>query len=518
MRRYDFAIVGAGVCGAWIAYELSKRDVGVVVLEKESDVCEGTSKANSAIVHAGYDPMPGSLMARLNVRGNEIIRDVHGSMAIPFRQVGSLVVAFDDEGLGVVQRLYSRGVENGVPGLAVLSKEETLAMEPNLSNECRGALYAPTGGICSPFELTAAPMDIAIENGVVLERSFELSKVERSTNSAGYDVLILNDCIETKCVINAAGVHSAQVAALFGDSSFSIKPRKGEYSLLDSNVGGLVSHVIFQPPTSLGKGVLVTPTVDGNILVGPTAQDVGFLDDTMTTPAGQARVFESARTSVPSVSERDVITSFAGVRAVSDFRNAGGDEDFVVGFSKVEGLFNVAGICSPGLTSAPAIGEYVVQQLEGRGLVGAFKPRFKTGRSVVRFMELDDDGRRRALERNPLYGRVICRCEGVTEGEIVDSIHRPCGAVDMDGVKRRVRAGMGRCQGGFCGPRVMEILSRELGVHYAQVTKMGRGSWMVMDRSSADMTCADMSGSCNADSNDVDSSYADSKWEGGSNV
>lgn len=485
MRRYDFAIVGAGVCGAWIAYELSKRDVSVVVLEKESDVCQGTSKANSAIVHAGYDPMPESLMAKLNVRGNELIRKVHDEMAIPFKQVGSLVVAFDDEGLAAIRKLYERGIANGVPDLEILSKEETLAREPNLSSECKGSLYAPTGGICSPFELTAAPMEIAIKNGVDFIRSFELSKVERRRQSGGDDVLILNGCIETSCVVNVSGVHSAEVASLFGDDSFGILPRKGEYSLLDSNVEGLVSHVIFQPPTSLGKGVLVTPTVDGNILVGPTAQDINNCDDTTTTAAGQKRVFESAKVSVPSVSERDVITSFAGVRAVSDFRNASGDEDFVIGFSKVEGLFNVAGICSPGLTSAPAIGEYVVKQLEGRGLVGPFKSKYETGRKVVRFMALGDDEKRAVLKGNPLYGRVICRCEGVTEGEIVDSIRRPCGAVDMDGVKRRVRAGMGRCQGGFCGPRVMEILSRELGIPYTQVTKFGRMSWMVQDKKGA---------------------------------
>jgi len=485
MRRYDFAIVGAGVCGAWIAYELSKRNVSVVVLEKENDVCQGTSKANSAIVHAGYDPMPGTLMAKLNVRGNELIRENYSKMAISFKQIGSLVVAFNEEGKKVVEKLYERGLSNQVPGLKLLSKEETLELEPNISKECLGSLYAPTGGICSPFELTVAPMEIAITNGVELDRNFELKKVEKVEKEDAQgkkNVFILNDDIETSCVINVAGTHSAQVAALFGDNSFAINPRKGEYSLLDNNVGYLASHVIFQPPTSLGKGVLVTPTVDGNILVGPNAYDIQDANDTTTTQKWQDYVFDSARVSVPSISERDAITSFAGVRAVSNYKNGNGDEDFIIGFSSVSGLFNVAGICSPGLTSAPAIGEYVVSLLEEKGLVGEYKEHYETSRKVVRFMHLNDSQKQEVLKENPLYGRVICRCESVTEGEIVDAIHRPCGALDMDGVKRRVRAGMGRCQSGFCGPRVMEILSRELAIPYTQVTKFGRESWMVENK------------------------------------
>jgi glycerol-3-phosphate dehydrogenase len=479
-NKYDFAIIGAGVSGAWIAYELSKYECSVVVLEKENDVCEGTSKANSAIVHAGFDPIPGSLMAKLNVRGNELIRSLHKEMSIPFRQVGSLVVAFNEEGLEAIKKLYERGVANGVPELKLLSKEETLAREKHLSQSCLGSLYAPTAGVCSPFELTAAPMDLAIENGVTLFRGYELKKVERKKDEKGNDVLILNDELEISTVINASGVHADKVAAMFGDTSFKIYPRKGEYSLLDNNVGYLTSTVIFQPPTSSGKGILVTPTVDGNILVGPTAQDVDDADDVTTTSAGQKVVFESARISVPEVSERDVITSFAGVRAVSDYKNDAGVADFKIGFSSASGLYNVVGICSPGLSAAPAIGEYVVGELEAKGLVGKKKANFKSKRNVVRFMELSDEEKLAAIKRNPLYARVICRCESVTEGEIVDCIHRPCGAVDMDGVKRRVRAGMGRCQSGFCGPRVMEILSRELKIPYTAVTKFGKGSWMTI--------------------------------------
>jgi glycerol-3-phosphate dehydrogenase len=479
-NKFDFAIIGAGVSGAWIAYELSKWDCSVVVLEKENDVCEGTSKANSAIVHAGFDPIPGTLMAKLNVRGNELIRAHYQVLSIPFRQIGSLVVAFNEEGLEVIKKLYERGGQNGVPDMKLLSREETLAREKHLSDSCLGSLYAPTAGVCSPFELTAAPMDLAIENGVTLLRGYELKKVERKKDEKGNDVLILNDELEISTVINAAGVHSDKVAAMFGDKSFKIYPRKGEYSLLDNNVGYLTSTVIFQPPTASGKGILVTPTVDGNILVGPTAQDIEDPEDVTTTSAGQKTVFERARISVSEVSERDVITSFAGVRAVSDYRNEAGIADFDIGFSSVSGLYNVVGICSPGLTAAPAIGEYVASQLEEKGLLKKKKASYKSQRKVVRFMELSDEEKLAAIKKNPLYARVICRCESVTEGEIVDCIHRPCGAVDMDGVKRRVRAGMGRCQSGFCGPRVMEILSRELKIPYTAVTKFGKGSWMTI--------------------------------------
>lgn len=482
IKKFDFAIIGAGVTGAWIAYELSKYACKVVVLEKEDDICEGTSKANSAIVHAGFDPISGTLMAKLNVRGNELIRTLHKDLSIPFRQVGSLVVAFNEEGLEVIKKLYERGIQNGVPNMKLLSKDETLAKENHLAPSCLGSLYAPTAGICSPFELTAAPMDLAIENGVTLLRGYELKKVERKKDNQENDVLILNDELEISTVINASGVYADKVAAMFGDHSFKICPRKGEYSLLDNNVGYLTSSVIFQPPTSSGKGILVTPTVDGNILVGPTAQDIEDPGDITTTTLGQKEVFEKARISVCEVSERDVITSFAGVRAVSDYKNEAGDEDFKIGFSSVSGLYNVAGICSPGLTAAPAIGEYVVGQLEERGLLEKKKTSYKNTRKVVRFMELSGEEKLAAIKRNPLYARVICRCESVTEGEIVDCIHRPCGAVDMDGVKRRVRAGMGRCQSGFCGPRVMEILSRELKLPYTAITKFGKGSWMTLEK------------------------------------
>lgn len=471
MKHYDFVIIGAGVTGAWISYELSKRKNSVCVVERESDLCEGTSKANSAIVHAGYDPEPGSLMARLNVRGNEIIRNCHEEMAIPFRAVGSIVAAFDPDGLKKINELYARGVFNGVPGLKILSKEETIEMERGINPDVLGSLYAPTGGICSPFELTAAPLELAIVNGADFLPSFEVKSVRKTDKG-----FVLNESIEAGTVINASGVDAGRVSSLFGDNSIEIHPRKGEYSLLDREVGDTVSHTIFQPPSKSGKGILVTPTVDGNILVGPNAEDITDPYDTSTTADGQEEIFTGGRLSVPQISERNIITSFSGVRAVSN------SKDFIIGFSSVPGLFNVAGICSPGLTASPAIGEYVAELLDEKGLLGEKKDSFVSSRKVVRFMELDDEEKRKALLENPLYGRVICRCESVAEGEIVDSIRRPGGATTLDGVKRRVRAGMGRCQGGFCAPRVMEILSRELKVPFTQVTKFGRGSYLTLDK------------------------------------
>ena len=471
MKRYDFLIVGAGVVGSWIAFELSKYNNSVCVLEKEIDAGAVTSKANSAIIHAGFDPKPGTKMASLNVRGNEIIRECHEKLSIPFKQIGSIVAAFSSEGLEKLDELFARGRFNGVPGLKILSREETINLENGISGEVRGSLYAPTGGICSPFELTLAPLETASLNGVDVFFSTPILSVKRIEKG-----FVINDRFECGMVINASGLESGRVASLFGDDSVEIFPRKGEYSLLDSSVGEMIHHTIFQLPTKNGKGILVSPTVDSNILVGPNAEDVSDPYDTTTTTAGQSEIFQGGRICVPGISEKDIITSFSGVRAISN------SNDFIIGFSSIDGLFNVAGICSPGLTASPAIAEYTISLLEERGVVGKKKENYIERRDVVRFSELSNKEKIRLLEKNPLYGRVICRCEGVTEGEIVDSIHRPLGATTIDGVKRRVRAGMGRCQGGFCSPRVMEILSRELDIPFTEVTKFGRGSYMTLEK------------------------------------
>lgn len=470
--KYDFAVIGAGVSGAWIAYELSKYTAKTCLIEKENDVAMGATKANSAIIHAGYDPLPGTLMAKLNIRGNELVRKLHKKMDIPFRQIGSLVIALTEEDEIKIHELYERGLKNGVEGLKILSRAETLALEPNLSTDVRGALFAETAGVCSSFEMSCAPAEVAENNGVELIRNF---KVENVLQDGEYTVLVSSSgqTVSAKTVINAAGVHADEIASLFGDTSFTMTARKGEYSILDNNCKDLVHHVIFQPPVKYGKGILVSQTVDGNIIVGPTAENIDDKEDKSTTVEGQLTAFEGARRSVPSVSERDVITSFTGIRPI------GGKGDFIIGFSDYnKHLFNVAGIESPGLTAGPAIGEYVVEKIIESGFEFTPNKNFDNTRKVIRFKDLSDDEKNRIIAENPLYGRVICRCETVTEGEIADSVTRGAGARDMDGVKRRVRAGMGRCQGGFCGPKVMEIIARELHIPMSEVTKFGGGSRM----------------------------------------
>lgn len=473
MENYDVVVIGSGVTGSWISYYLSKKDVSVAVLEKESDVCLGTSKANSAIVHAGYDPDSGTLMAKLNVRGNELIHSLYKKMSIPFKEIGSLVISTREEEDKIIDSLYARGVFNGVPGLRILSGDEARKMEINLTTECRRALYAPSAGICSPFELTLAPLECALNNGVVLKRNFEVKSAVKKG-----DRFIINNKVSARVVINAAGLYADEVASIFGDDEYHIHPRIGEYFLLDHSSSGIVNHVIFQTPTKKGKGILVTPTVDGNILSGPTSVDINDKEFRETTDSGQDEVLREALRSIPSLSIKDTITQFSGSRAVSS------TGDFVLGFSsKVSNLYNALGICSPGLTASPAIGEYVVSELTSKGVItDKDKDNFSSERKVIRMNELSFEERAEMIKKNPLYGRIICRCEGISEGEIVSSIHSPCGAVDLDGVKRRVRAGMGRCQGGFCSPRVMEILSRELSLPYEKITKRGGGSYMVVKK------------------------------------
>lgn len=469
--QYDVLIIGAGVTGCAIARELSHTGLKIALSDACDDVAMGASRANSAIVHAGYDCVPGTLMAKLNVHGNEMFDDMCESLNVPLLRVGSFVIAFGEEDEKELNNLLERGRANGVPGLEIISGERAREMEPKLSDDVTAALWAPTAGITCPYELTIAMSENARANGA----DILLRKRAAAIDYANDEFTVKFEdgtSVSAKYVVNAAGVYADEVARLIGDDSFTISPRKGEYMLLDKQAL-CVGTVIFQTPSKLGKGVLVSPTVDGNIFAGPTAQDKVEKNDTQTTPEGLAELKKFSLKSVPTLNLRQVITSFAGVRAQPS------TGDFIIRPSDKNARFiHAAGICSPGLSSAPAIAEYVRGLIKEAGADTTERADAVYVREHAKpFRQMDADERAEAYKRNPLYGRIICRCETVTEAEIVDAIHR--GATTVDGVKRRTRAGMGRCQGGFCAPRVMEILSRELGVPTESLTKFGGKSYMV---------------------------------------
>lgn len=473
--NYDVAVIGAGVIGSLIARELSRCNLKIAILEKHNDMAMGTSKANSAIVHAGFDAKPGSLKAKFNVEGTALMPELCKTLGVPFKPIGSFVVAFSDDEVETLNSLLERGIENGVPGLEIYDKAKLKEAEPFISDDAKAALWAPTAGIVCPYELTVAATENAVVNGADFIRNFEVNKIDFSG-----DVFTVSDGskeITAKLVINAAGVYCDEIAALIGDNSVHTTPRKGEYMLCDKSAGHLANHTIFQCPTKMGKGVLVTPTVDGNLLLGPSAIDIEDKEDVATQADTLSSVLEKAKKSVPCLTTREVITSFAGLRAHCD-RN-----DFIIEPSEKNPMFiNVAGIESPGLSSAPAIALHV-KDMVLKAIPAEEKADFNPVREEpVRFRHLSNEERKALIEKNPAYGRIICRCETITEGEILDAIHAPAGARDVDGVKRRTRAGMGRCQGGFCGSKVVEILARELGVEINEITKCGGNSRILYDR------------------------------------
>ena len=474
--RYDVAVIGAGVVGSLITRELMKYNLSVALVERANDCAMGATKANSAIVHAGFDAKPGSLKAKLNVRGVELMKAFCDELNVPLKNIGALVVAFSEDEIPHLQELLERGNENGVPGLRIVYREELVKMEPNIGDTAVAALYAPTSSIVCPYELTIAGLENAVSNGAEFIRNCEVTEIKQTND--GFVLGTSKGDIEAGIVINAAGVHSGEIASMIGDNSIEIKPRRGDYYLLDKSQGALAFCTIFQCPTKMGKGVLVSPTVDGNLIVGPSAIEHDDGDNVETTAEGLDSVYNSAIKSIPAVSLRNAITSFSGNRAHCT------KDDFIIGSSeKNEKFINVAGIESPGLSSAPAIAEMV------SGLVVSLlkdvekKPNFNPVRPApVRFREMTTTQRAKLVEKNKAYGRIVCRCETITEGEIIDAIHAPAGARDVDGVKRRTRAGMGRCQGGFCGSKVVEILARELNVPVNTITKFGGGSNIMYEK------------------------------------
>lgn len=471
---FDVTVIGGGVVGACVLRVLSRFDLKVCLIEKQADVSTGASRANSGVVHAGYDAAENTLKAKFNVEGNRLMPTWAKELNVKYKNNGSLIIAFSSEDLETLESLKKRGEVNGVSGLEIISKEKLFALEPNVSKKALGALYAPTGGIVCPYGLTIASIGNAMDNGARLLTDFEACKVENTDD--GFEIYSTNgQSIKTRLVINATGYNAGRVASLFGDDTIKIGGRKGEYILLDRECEGFVKHTLFCTPSKKGKGVLILPTVDGNILLGPTAEEVNE-EETQTSASGLNQIIEKAQSVCDNIPFYNTITSFTGVRAYSD------KHDFIIEESKkVKGLINLAGIESPGLTSAPAIAEYVVNQLIGRLIELKPNKNYKPNREKDSFfMGLKDEEKNALINKNPAFGRIICRCEQITEGEIVRVIHQNPPATTVDGIKRRLRAGMGRCQGGFCQPYITQILARELNKNLTEIEKSGKNSNLIV--------------------------------------
>lgn len=477
---YDVAIIGAGIVGTAIARELSKFELKICVLEKEIDLAMGATKANSAIVHAGFDASPGTLKAKLNVTGNSMFDQLSKDLDFHFRRNGSLVLCFGEEDASHLKHLMQQGEQNGVPGLVILDRATVKEMEPNLSDHVAVALYAPTGGIVCPYEMAIGMAENAFENGVEFFFENKVQNIIKSNSS--YTIITEKNSFECKLVINAAGVYSDEINNMISSRKLKITPRRGEYCVFDKEAGSYIDKTIFQLPTKLGKGVLVTPTVDGNLLIGPNAVDMDDKENLATTRSGLAEILSKAGQSIKQVPHHAIIASYTGLRAKSEVY------DFIIGEAPdVKGFINAAGIDSPGLTSAPAIAVMIkniaveiLNPTENRD----FNPVRK---GIPRFQELSNAQRQELIAQNPAYGNIVCRCETVSEGEIIAAIHRPLGAATLDGIKRRTRAGSGRCQSGFCMSRVLDILSRELNVPYTEVTKFGRASKLLVGKNKEDI-------------------------------
>ncbi len=469
---YDVLIIGCGVVGASIAYRLSRHKLSIAVLEKENDVSNATTKANSGILHAGYDPEPGTQMAKLNVEGVKLAKDIAIALDVPYVQNGSLVLAFDEADKETIKKLYEKGIKNGVSDIQILTAQEVQEMEPKLSKDVKGALYAPTAAIVSPWEFTLAMAETAVKNGTELFLSSEVTNIEKVTD--GFCITAGDRQFKCRYVINAAGVYGDVVHNMVAQPDFSITPVRGQYHLLDKAEGIQVKKTIFQCPGKEGKGVLVSPTVHGNLLVGPDAEEINDADDVASTIDGLKFIQTKSVKSVPGIDFSKSIRQFAGIRAVSD------KKDFIISEAKdAKGFFDVAGIKSPGLSAAPAIACLVQDMLQNSGLEMDAKKEFNNTRKCVRPNKMSIEERKELIKKNPAYGRIVCRCEGISEGEILDTLKTAIPPRTLDGVKRRVSAGFGRCQGGFCGPRILEILAREWKMDPTEVLQDKEGSYIL---------------------------------------
>lgn len=472
---FDVAIIGAGCVGASVARRLSAYQLDVVLLEKCADVCFGVSKANSGIVHAGFHHAVSSLKARLEIRGNLMFEQLHHELGFPFKRVGILVVAFTYEQMKAVEQLYEQGVANGVPLIEVCGRDRLLAMEPKLNQDAVGALYAPTGGIVEPYRYVFALVESAKRNGLEVRTQFAVAAASREG-----DLHVLRsekgDEVRARYVVNAAGLYSDAVSRALGAEEFKIVPRKGEEFLLERNASGFPNHVLFPVPGHHTKGMLVIPTVEGTMMIGPTAEEVEDKEDRATTSENLDKVFSMAMHMVPVISRREIITSFVGLRPVLE-----GNDFFIDISKKTPHMIQAAGIQSPGLTASPAIGEYIKDLLKRDGLVLTEKTDFNPFLpATVGVRDLGPEELAKRVRENPQYGHLVCRCETVSEAEIVEAIRM--GHTTLDGIKFYTRAGMGRCQGGFCSYKVLKILARETGQPIETITKRGPGSELVLGR------------------------------------
>lgn len=476
VKSADVVVIGGGIVGTAILRELSKYDLKCVLLEKEPDIALGTTKANSAILHAGFDAPTGSLKAITNVRGNKLYHDLEKELDLDIKWTGSMVAATTDEEMQTLQELLQRGHANGVEGLQILTHEEVIEQEPNLTN-VKGALWAPSAGVCWPFGAAIAFAECAVQNGAEVIRDCKvLGFVKENDRITGVETS--KGVIAAKYVVNAAGVYADEIAKMAADDSFTITPRKGEYILFDKTAcSSLVYGVVFPCPTKKSKGILVCTTTHGNTFIGPNANEQESKEDHAVTTQGMNEIMASARKLIPNLPMGAAITEFAGLRAVSS------TGDFIIGASeKVDGLYNAAGMQSPGLTAAPAVAEMLAEaivKVSGAAKKADFKAELPKKKAFTRMTSVE---KAEKIAANNLYGRVICRCETITEGEIVEAIHSLVGARTVDGVKRRTRAGMGRCQGGFCGPRVTQILARELNISIPEVLKERADSNMFYEK------------------------------------
>ncbi len=469
----DVIIIGAGVIGTNIARELSYYDISIMVIDRNTDVCEETSKANSGIVHSGYDALPGTLKAKYNVTGNQMMKSICNDLDVPFVQNGSLIIGFSEKDEEELRVLEQQGIRNGVKGLEIISKEEVLKKEPNLNPQIYSALYAPTGGVVDPFQLTIASAEVAEMNSAIFQMETLVQSVEKIDGV--FVVHTDKGDFKSKILVNAAGCYSDHINNFLSANKQNIRPRKGEYCLFDKQIGTLVTSTIFQLPTSMGKGVLVTPTAEGNLLVGPSSFFVDDKEDKETTLEGIKYVLETAKISVPSIPLNFIITGFAGLRASEE------KKDFIVGEqTDVADFFNASGIESPGLTAAPAIAKDLADMIQLKHRFLKRKNAVKKRKNISRFEPASMHQKKKLIAHDKEYGKIVCRCEMVTLSEIKQAIHRPVGAKTVDGIKRRTRAGSGRCQGGFCAPKVLEILSEELNLSPLEIAKSSKKSTFLL--------------------------------------